>query len=470
MTEETSGYAKAIAIRNSRIDNSTFIPYSHDMDKGSPNDLDHSVVKCRDSSPTRGGKGMRKHQQFLIPWSVLFLFIEAFCSSAQENLPAIVKRIEPSAVIILTYDKEGKALGQGSGFFYSKDGDVITNRHVLLGASRAEVKTAEGKVYPVTQIVAEDKEGDLIRASVDIPRKAVRSLSVSDSLPETGEKVIVIGSPLGLERTVTDGIVSAVREIPGFGEIIQITAPISQGSSGSPVVNMKGEVIGVATFLMIEGQSLNFAIPGERVVRLAPGKGRTLAEWKAGKAEEWLASAEGLYFTGLTFIWTEDYENALPYFEKAVKKNSRYAEAYFQVGYCRAELGHYREAIDAFKQAIRIKPDYAEAHYNLGVAYGNPERWGEAIEAFKQAIRIKPDFAEAHYNLGGAYGELGHHQEEIEAYKQAIRIKPDYAEAHFGLGVVYFGVGDRGSALDEYKILKDLDKDLANELFNTIYQ
>jgi len=81
---------------------------------------------------------------------------------------------------------------------------------------------------------------------------------------ESGQPVIVIGSPFGLEGTVSDGIVSGVRKVPDFWEIIQITAPISKGSSGSPVLNIKGEVIGVATFFIKEGQSLNFAISGIR--------------------------------------------------------------------------------------------------------------------------------------------------------------------------------------------------------------
>jgi len=233
---------------------------------------------------------------------------------------------------------------------------------------------------------------------------------------------------------------------------------------------MKGEVIGVATFIILEGQNLNFAIPGERVANLTPDKWQTIVEWEAGRTGEWLDSAEGLYWTGLTLLWAEKYEEALPYFEEAVQKDPDYADAYFQIGYCNGKLGRHDEAIEAYKQAIRIEPDDAKAHYGLGVAYDSLGRYDEAIEAFKQAIRIKPDYAEAHCGLGCAYGLLGRYREEIEACKQAIRIKPDYADAHCNLGVAYLILGDKGSALDEYKILKDLDKNLANELFNLIYK
>jgi len=474
----------------------------------------------------------------------IFLVTLFFCSIftltalAQEKLTDIVKKIEPSTVVIMTYDIGGKLIGKGSGFFISQSGDIITNRHVLTGVHRAEVKTAKGKVHPITMIVGEDKESDIIRASVNISLESVRPLSVSISTPEVGERVAVIGSPLGLERTVSDGIVSAIREIPAFWKIYQISAPISAGSSGSPVVNMKGEVIGVATFQFVEGQNLNFAIPGERITKLNTERGKTLDQWKMGKTDEWLASAEGLYYVGLNFLWADDYENALPYFEKAIQKDPGYTVAYFYIGYCNGELGCLTEAIEAYKQAIRLKPDYEKAHVNLGAAYDNLGRHMEAIEAYNQAIRLKPDFAEAHYNLGVGYAVLGRHTEAIEAfkqairlkpddeeahhslgvvygklerlteaieaykqaifiqpdlavpycnmgrtyqdlkryreaidaYKEAIRIKPDFMDAHYNLGVAYLNVRDKSSALDQYKILKDLDKDSANELFNLIYE
>jgi S1-C subfamily serine protease len=334
-----------------------------------------------------------------MPWIILLFCVAVFSSPlAEENLPAIVKRIQPSVVVILTYDKNGKILGQGSGFFINDKGNVITNRHVLEGADRAEVKTANGKVFSVMKVLAEDKEGDLIRVSVEIPTSAVRSLSISASIPEVGEKVVVIGNPLGLEQTVSDGIVSAVREIPAFGKLIQITAPISSGSSGSPVVNVKGEVIGVATFQIVEGQNLNFAIPSERVTRLAPGKGQALAEWTGGKIEE-LAPADSLYNKGLTLVWVGDYEKALPYFEEAVKKDTIYAEAYFYIGYCNSELGRYNEVVEAFKQAIRIKPDLANAHCGLGLVYLRLGDSGSALDEYKILKDLDKDLANQLFNL-----------------------------------------------------------------------
>ncbi|MBW1973407.1 MAG: tetratricopeptide repeat protein, partial [Deltaproteobacteria bacterium] len=380
---------------------------------------------------------MRVHRWFLVPL-ILFFCIALFPSSeAQDNLPRIIKKVEPSIVLILTYDNKRKPLGQGSGFFINKQGDVITNRHVLKGASYAYVKTKDKKIYPIKKILAEDKKSDLIRVSVKIPHKAVHPLSLSTSLPKVGERIIVIGSPLGLEQTVTDGIVSAVRKIPAFGWIIQITAPLSPGSSGSPVINMKGKVIGVASFRMIKGENLNFAIPIQRAIRLALGKRQTFNKWQAKREKKWYTSAEKLYLKGFDFILAKDYKDALHYFEEETKKNPKYAKAYLWIGYCKYSLGQYREAIKAYKQAIRIKPDFAYAHFGLGLVYGSLGQYREAIKAFKEAIHIKPDFADAHCNLGVAYGSLGQYQKAIKALKQAIRIKPDLADAYCGLGLTY---------------------------------
>ncbi len=92
------------------------------------------------------------------------------------------------------------------------------------------------------------------------------------------------------------------------------------------------------------------------------------------------------------------------------------------------------------------------------------------IEDAKEEVRNNPDDAVAHYNLGLAYRESGKNKEAIESYKQAIRNNPDDAMAHFGLGLAYFLLNDRGSALDQYEILKKLDTELANGLFNLIYE
>lgn len=429
--------------------------------------------------------------------------IFAFSVLAQDGLPEIIKKIEPSIIVVLTYGQDGKLLGQGSGFFINENGAAITSRHVLEGAVRAEIKTMDGMLYPIAKVIAEDQDSDIIKIEVIIPKNRIRFLEISPSFPEVGERVVVIGSPLGLEQTVSDGIVSAVRRIPIFGRIIQISAPISPGSSGSPVINLKGEVIGVATFQMIEGQNLNFAIPGSRILELDSGTPQNFSEWGDLQTKQSLPPAKQYYTSGVSLMLTKKYAKAIAEFEQAVREEPKFAEAYFNIGYCHDELGEHQKAVNAFKKAIQLKPDFIEAYYNLGIAFdelkqfqesivayskaaelkpdffeaffnlgvalGKVDRHQEAVNNFKEAIRISPDDAEAHLNLGIAYGHLNLYQEALEALKQAIRINPDDPQAHFSMGIVYLSLEDRNSALQEYKILKELDIDTANKLFNLIY-
>jgi len=391
----------------------------------------------------------------IVPLKVtLVLFVMCFSwtiCSGEEGLPAMIRRVEPSIVVLLTYNREGKFVGQGSGFFFNQEGEVITNFHVLKGAARAEVRLSDGSVYPVDRVIAEDEEGDLIRVSTNIPQNLVRPLPVHTSFPEVGERIIVMGTPLGLEKTVSDGIVSAIRDIPEFGKVIQVTAPISPGSSGSPVVSMAGEVVGVVSFFLTPGQNLNFAIPGDRVAKLTSGDRKTLAEREEVKEEERLAVAGKFYSMGRGFLLAEDYERAIPFFLEAAKRNPNLAEAFFQIGYCLGKLGRYSDAVGLYLEAIRIKPSDFDTHNNLCVAYGMVGRYDEAMKACGEAIRIKADLSEAYNNLGWVYHKIGRYPEAIESCKQAIRLNPDLAMAHFNLGNNYSALKKFEEAIESFK-------------------
>jgi serine protease Do len=192
--------------------------------------------------------------------SVFVLLFFAHIAQAQSILPDLVRRVKPSVVAIATYDSTNEALMTGSGFF-TGPGAVVTNLHVVRGASRIEVKTLDGKgrVYPVIGTLAVDEEGDLALLSVDMPRERVHAIELATALPDEGEPIFVIGNPLKLEGSVSDGIVSAIREVPNVGQVIQITAPISHGNSGSPVFNMRGQVLGVVTIKVTNGQNIQFS-------------------------------------------------------------------------------------------------------------------------------------------------------------------------------------------------------------------
>ena len=339
----------------------------------------------------------------LVPLTLILLLAGA--AHAQESLPALVKRVKPAVVAIATYDANGEALMTGSGFFL-RPGQVVTNLHVVRGAVRAEIKTLDGKgkVFPVNGLLALDEEGDLALLGVETPTERPRSTELAAELPDEGEPIFVIGNPLKLEGSVSDGIVSAVREVPNSYRIIQITAPISHGNSGSPVFNLKGQVLGVVTIKVTNGQNINLAIAAARVAQLRAGKLQPLTELALkGKGDV----AESLYKSGLDSLWLGNYDNALGYFENAANKNPKRAETWVQVGYCRVKQGKAQEAIRAYQQALQLKPQDADIHNKLGDAYYYSGKLREAIDSYTEAARLQPDNAETFYNLAIAYSESG---------------------------------------------------------------
>src|SRR5262245_59491489 len=250
-----------------------------------------------------------------LPLFAFIIALEALATLPQDQLPDLVRRIKPSAVAVETFDARGEKLTRGSGFFIDVD-RIVTNRHVIEGAYRAEVHLNSGRAYQVKSVAAVDAESDLALLNIDAPANLSRPLSIDRTSPQEGESVVVIGNPFGLEGSVTNGIVSAVRDIPGFGRIIQITAPISPGSSGSPVVNMQGQVIGVATLQITGGQSVNFAIPSERIAQLdrtaSDGSQQTsLGELVAATGRNKRARAVEYFRDGLSFLSKDDCQNAL---------------------------------------------------------------------------------------------------------------------------------------------------------------
>jgi tetratricopeptide (TPR) repeat protein len=387
-------------------------------------------------------------------WFVL-VFLLPLPTPAQDLLPELVRRIKPSAVAIETFDSHGEKLSRGSGFFVEPD-RIVTNRHVLEGAYRADVHSSTGSVFPVKGILAVDAEGDLALLKIDLPNPQIRPLSLDKTSPQEGESVVVIGNPLGLEGSVTNGIVSAVRDIPTFGRIIQITAAISAGSSGSPVVNMQGQVIGIATLQITGGQSVNFAIPSERISQLQVANMTSLADLVASTGRNKRAKAVQFFRDGLSFLSKDDCEKALPYFEKAVESDSNYAEAWAQAGFCNEKLGKHAEALDASRKAVGLRPS-AESYFNIGLASYYLKQYRDSADAYRQAIKLDPyNGADAYYALGLVYRDWGKADEEIQAYKQAIRLRPDYIVAYERLGSRYLKSKKFNEAVEVFRQLSTL--------------
>ncbi len=186
----------------------------------------------------------------------------------RKDIPAIARAANGSIVSVVMSDKEGKPIAQGSGFLVSKDGVIVTNFHVISEGSSAVVSLPDGAFYVVDGVLAFDKARDVAIIKAHGGNFRTLTLGNSDQL-QVGEEVVAIGNPLSLESTVSNGIVSGIRTAEEEdGKFLQVTAPISPGSSGGPLFNMAGEVVGITTLYLKGGENLNFAIPINDAKRL----------------------------------------------------------------------------------------------------------------------------------------------------------------------------------------------------------
>ncbi len=198
-------------------------------------------------------------------WAAISIMLMLRCAvpGAKANPADVIKRVQPATVLILVYDKSGKPVCQGSGFFFNTQGRVITNYHVLGNAAMAKARIHDGKEFDIVSIVAEDRADDLVEAVVE-SQSGTRCLTPADEPAKIGDPVMVIGSPLGVDKVVSRGNVLAIEDIPKYGKCIVHSAHSFPGSSGSPLVNAGGEVVGIATAAVPGRPDLNLAVPLER--------------------------------------------------------------------------------------------------------------------------------------------------------------------------------------------------------------
>ena len=178
-----------------------------------------------------------------------------------------ITQLKRAVVIITTYDAEGKALLQGSGFFIDAD-QVVTSLHVIKNANQIRLETFSGTTVTVQSVVATNEENDIALLHLAQPCPDTTILPLVSTPPHEGEAVILVSSPQGSRWKVTQGNVGLLWELSGIRTRLQITAAIAPGSSGGPVVNEQGQVIGIAALYVNSIQDLNFAVPVASLINL----------------------------------------------------------------------------------------------------------------------------------------------------------------------------------------------------------
>jgi len=397
----------------------------------------------------------------------LFCLIILSASITYAAVPDIVLSQKKAVVTIYVYEGEQQIIF-GSGFIIDPTGIIVTNYHVISTLLKnpntsIAIKMEDSKFIEAEKLIIFDEDRDI--ALIKVMDKNIPAVNIApDYEPKQGEDVIVIGSPFGFETTVSTGIISSIR---GSDKFLQITAPISPGSSGSPVFNIDGNVIGIATLLVEGGQNLNFAIPVKYI--------ENLIKSKVAKP-----------ISALNAIEISNYR-ILSQAEKLIR-----AENHVNLAKKLLTKGQWNEAIDEYSKAIALTPDDAAIYYERGKIYLNgfykvsqalileqpkPEMprpeyeshddyikyneqenalYEKAIQDFSKAILLNPNNASYYYDRATTYYRIYKNKEAIEDYSMAITLKHNDGQYYFSRGQVFFRMHQYIKAIDDFNKAMEL--------------
>lgn len=261
--------------------------------------------------------------------------------------PEEIYRKASSAIVLIVAGNQ-KAGSFGSGFVINPKGLIVTNDHVIGRYGQIQVKTADGKVYPAT-VVSRDAKLDLALVQIQ-PQGSLPSLRLRSVPPRIGQQIYTIGNPLGMEKSISDGIVSRLED-NGY---IQYTAATNPGNSGGPLLNEDGEVIGVVRLSLARvSTGINFAIPASSLSHF-------LARKKLSPSARQVAE---VLQAGTVQIAKGDYRRAIAIFDEAIAANPKNASLHINRGSARASSKDYQGALQDFSRAIDLQPT-SLAYYN----------------------------------------------------------------------------------------------------------
>ncbi len=325
--------------------------------------------------------------------------------------PQIFGRVSPSVFVVESLNTEGAVLAFGSGVAVklpTSDLVVVTNKHVIYGAVAYRIRRGK-RIWKAT-LVRLDQAHDLCALEPEsgwsaspVPIRASKDVKV-------GERAYAIGAPEGLELTLSEGLVSGLRDVDNV-RVIQTSAPVSHGSSGGGLFDSQGRLIGVTSFFLKEGQNLNFALPGEWVLALGD---ESAAHFPASASGSQLEEAKRWAEKGFSAYLQDRYQDAINCYNQTVRLDPEDQISWFRLGRAQQEVENDKDAIHSFQQAARLRKDDALPWQRLAFSYLRLKRYPEAIDAANQATLLDPGNKLAWAELTGAYLKAGKCEEALD--------------------------------------------------------
>ncbi|HEY3252075.1 MAG TPA: tetratricopeptide repeat protein [Ignavibacteria bacterium] len=386
----------------------------------------------------------------------LFLLFSAFISDKifSQSADEIFASVNDAIVVVEAYDFDGAKSMQGSGVIIKDKNILVTNFHIFAGSEKLKLMHKD-KEIKFTEIIGFSVDRDVLVLKLEDGDYPQIKIGTTTDL-KVGGKVYAIGSPMGLENTMTEGIVGGFRKFDDKKnniEYVQISAALSPGSSGGAVLNSSGELIGISTMGMKEGENLNFAIKIEDVLNVDLGeysdkvkleainyffKGKSLYDnGDYNKAVEYYdkyiqkvpLDAKAFNFRGLAYLQMKEYDKASKDFDKSSKIDPNYFAPLLNKGDLDYKMGEYEKAVKDFTKIIAKKPDLTSAYYARGLAKMKMEDWSDAVDDFNKVIKLDPDYTEAYINKGISYYYNRQFMDAIICWKKAISIDPSLTNA-----------------------------------------
>jgi S1-C subfamily serine protease len=373
--------------------------------------------------------------------------------SSGMDLTELAKRVRPCVFHIKLLDDRDDEVGSGTGFAISADGLVATCQHLLRSGKRMVAVTEQESVFKVDQVVVEDSTIDL--AIIKLEAKNIPFLELgSTTKVEVGQRVAVYGSPKGLAGTLTDGIISAKRSDPdntllNGASLLQTSAAISPGSSGSPLLDAEGKVLGIMKGMLTGNtQNLNFAVPVEALAAL----------WKQADR---ILNGGGLHLPQAAYA-------------PAPARNDFDAEFHADPDAVRLEAsGESLDAIETMNLASRLGQKYpgsAAAQYEWGRAAVRLGLHREAVGCFKRAIEINPKDIRSWLSTGSTQMSLGNSNAAIEAFERVAFLQPDNPWAWKGMALAQALLGKWKAVTMAVETLAGLNMDEARKITELILE
>jgi S1-C subfamily serine protease/Flp pilus assembly protein TadD len=379
------------------------------------------------------------------------------------ELADLAELVGPSVVQVNVTGPEEAATG--SGFVLDKQGTIVTNYHVIEDATAGRIIFSDKTSAPITGYLGAWPEKDIALVRVECPPDKLHPLRLATSAPRQGERVAAFGSPLGLQQSVSEGIVSAVREskeLRALGPIdvnallIQTTTPISSGNSGGPLVDMKGMVVGINTwtFRPLGGENVNFAVAAVELPPLLLAKNGSPSPLPANAPGA--AGVRRILHRAWAHLTASEYDRAIADYTEAIRLDPKSAGPYCGRGLAYGGKREYDRAIADYTEAIRLDPTYATAYCGRAEAYHAEGDYDSAIADCTEAIRLEPGNVWMYYVRGGYYDSNGDYDGAIADFTEVIRLDPKNAGAYHFRGLAYQAKGQRTAAERDFAQAKKL--------------